>query len=430
MIRLVLFSLALSAGCMKTSATYCAKHGADDPENCPVDAPGGMTCTSSNDCAGNPETLVCNTGSGICVECNATSSQAVACQDNEPVCGDNDTCRECRTHDECASGACLPDGSCGTAGNVAYVDGTLGIVIGSECTQTAPCAMVSDALGVTPRRPYIKITGAVNENVAISNRDVTFIAAPGARIQKGSGTLLAVTGTSNVSVFDLQIGDIAPSTVVGVELGSGATGSVTLHRVRVVNNSRGAVIARGGDLSIQRSTISDNLGGGVAVHAGARNFNLRNNFILFNGRDSGSSETPYGGVLIEVNSISGAVEFNTIAYNESNGVQHRAGFSCFGVLNQASGNLVYGNHEGLMAPTESSQYGGTCQFGNTFKAAAGDLGFKSPNTAAFDPHLTVDSPPSIRDVAGDCTVITTNDIDGEPRAFGAGCDLGADEFVP
>lgn len=430
MIRIVLVSLALGAGCMKTSATYCATHGADDPDHCPVVDAGGDTCTTSNDCVDLPATLVCNTAAGNCVECNADTLQTAACSGQRPICDDNDACRSCRTHADCPSLACLPDGSCGDDGSVAFVDGTPGTQLGSNCTTTAPCGKVSDALGLTPPRPFVKITGEIDENVTISNRDVTVIAAPGARLVKGSGTLISITGTSSVSVFDLQIGDTASSAVVGVDITSSVVGTVSLHRVRVVNNSRGAIIVNGGTLSLQRSTVSDNVGGGIVVRNTAAGFEILNNFVLFNGRGAGSSTTPFGGILIELGSGPGRVEFNTIAYNASGELQSVPGIACFGTSNSATGNLVYANHQGIVAASETSQYGGNCQYGTTFKAASGNLGFRNPDISALDAHLTAGSPSSIRDAAGDCTPSTTTDHDGQPRPFGAACDLGADEFAP
>lgn len=429
MIRSCLVLAVLATGCMKTSATYCATHG-DDLVHCPMpDAPAGPSCASSSDCASTPSTGVCNTTTEMCVQCNAATSQTSACSGTRPTCGDDDVCRGCRTHTECPSLACLPDGSCGSDANVAFVDGTPGVTLSSACTQAAPCGKVSDALGLTPSRPFIKITGAVDENVTISNRDVTLIAAPGARLVKGSGTLISVAGTSNVSVFDLQIGDIVGSSVVGVDLTSSLIGTVSLHRVRVVNNSRGAIVVNGGTLSLQRSTVIENLGGGIDVRNSATGFDIRNNFVLFNGKAIGTGTTTFGGVLIALLSGTGRLEFNTIAYNQSGDLQSVPGIACSGSSNSATGNLVYANRRADVV-SDATQYGGNCQYGSTFKAASGDLGFRNPDTSALDAHLTASSPSSIRDVAGDCTAFTTTDFDGQPRPLGAACDLGADEFAP
>jgi len=428
-IRGCLVLAVLATGCMKTSATYCAKHGADDPENCPpVDAPVATTCTSNADCADSPATLVCNIGTQVCAECNLASSQTAACNGLQPVCGADDACRGCRAHTECLSGACLPDGSCGTDDNVAFVDGQLGT--GGECTRAAPCSKLSDALAKMPYREFIKIKGSLDENITISGRDVTLLADPGARISKGSGRVLLVEGTSNVTVYDLQIGSATSSSQIGVELAPTATGTTALHRVRVVNTTQGAINALGGKLVLERSTIADNDGGGVIVRTGALEFTIRNNFILFNGRATGTSSTPFGGVLIEKDSGTSAVEFNTIAYNESNGLQNRAGLACFGSANAAGGNLVYGNREGIAAATDLTQVGGNCQTGNTFAAGAGDLGFANPSTSTFDPHLTATSPATVLDAGGACAARVPADIDGNARPSGAACDLGADELAP
>lgn len=48
------------------------------------------------------------------------------------------------------------------------------------------------------------------------------------------------------------------------------------------------------------------------------------------------------------------------------------------------------------------------------------------DAAGFDTHLTYDSP--CRDVADESLVIETEDFEGDPRSFGAGVDMGADEF--
>lgn len=426
---LLVCSLVALAGCMKQSATYCDNHAADDPQHCPpADAPGGP-CTSSNDCVDMPGTLVCNTATSTCVQCNAASSQMSACVDTAPVCGDNDMCRACRLHTECASGACLPDGRCGSDADVAFVDATPGVAMGSACTQAMPCDRVSKALAVMPPKSYVMIKGTVLEPVLINDRDVTLLGAVGAGISSttSDSAQLEVTGTSDVVVYDLTLGGGGTRTF-GVKLGA-ATGSLMLHRVRVTDNSLGGISATGGQLTVLRSTISDNVKGGIVVRSTAGKFDIRNNFIYSNGASSGTNATLYGGVLIE-NDVAGKLEFNTVALNQATGVQNRAGIACYGVSNSANGNLAYGNRDGLGGPDSALQIGGDCPRGTSYALGTGDLGFKNPSLSTPDFHLTETSPTTVRDAGGACEASNMVDFDGQPRAYGPACDVGADELTP
>src|SRR6185437_1368854 len=108
-------------GCTKTDPKYCAMHP-DDRVHCPP--PDGLTgCTTDSDCAGTTSTPVCDTGGGICVQCIAPDKTS-ACTDTAPVCGTDNQCHACTAHSDCASGACLADGSCADEDDVAYVSET------------------------------------------------------------------------------------------------------------------------------------------------------------------------------------------------------------------------------------------------------------------------------------------------------------------
>lgn len=427
---LLLASLALATGCMKTSATYCAKHGTEDPENCPPADAGGETCTSNTECgdiAGKP---VCNTDTGSCVQCNALSSQTAACTGPKPVCGEDDTCRACVSHTECASSVCLPNGRCGNDDEVLYVVGSLTPTTNTECSRQSPCDKVQKALAVTPARPYIKISGTLIEAVVINDRDVTLLAAVGAMIANSSNdtTILAVTGTSHVAVHDLQIGD-GNARTLGVRLDTVATGSLLLDGVRVADNFSGGISATGGQLSVLSSTISDNIKGGIAVRFGAGKFDIRNNFIYSNGTGSGTNATFYGGVLIE-GDVGGKLEFNTVAFNEGNGFQNRSGIACYGPSNSANGNLAYGNRDGVAGPDSALQIGGNCPIGTSFALGSGDLGFRNPSPSTPDFHLTALSPSTVVDAGGMCKGSNGIDFDGQARPDNGACDVGADELDP
>ncbi len=426
---LLVGSFVLAAGCMKKSETYCALHAAEDPANCP--APDGPTsCEETTDCIATPATAVCNTGSGLCVECNAASSQTTACDGAKPVCGADDMCRGCTSHSECASTVCLPDGRCSSADEVAFVSGLPTPGTGTECTQQSPCDTIAEALLVTPARRYIKIAGKVVEAVVIDSHDVVLLGAPGAVIANATNdtTNLEVKGTSDVEVHDLQIGDGSGRTI-GVELDTATTGSLLLQRVRVVDNFNGAIFAIKGALSLQRSVIADNFKGGIVVRASAGKFDIRNNFIYSNGSGSGTNASLYGGVLIELDAA-GKLEFNTVAFNEALGTQNRAGIACYGMTNSADGNLVYNNRDGGGGPDTTLQIGGDCQRGTSYALGAGELGFKNPSLSTPDFHLTAATPTTVLDAGGMCQGRNDVDFDGQVRPSGTPCDVGADELDP
>lgn len=315
----------------------------------------------------------------------------------------------------------MPDGSCADQSDVAYVS-SLGTATG-PCTAVEPCSTVARAL--TMARAVVKLTGTLDEQITVDTGVLTILGAPGARLtSRISGTIVTVSGPADVTISGLHLGDDVLTPAEGAQTSTPGA-RLVLDRVTITGSAVGAVNAIWGTISIERSRISHNPGGGIKVSSSATDFSIRNNFILFNGR---ADVTTYGGVGIAKNS-GGALEFNTIAFNESSG-QRPAGIYCSGGLNSATGNLVYGNKGGAAGSTNDTQYGGNCAFGNSIKLASGSLGFVNPPPGGLDFHLTASSPASIIDAGGDCTGLVTVDIDGDPRPNGLACDIGADELAP
>src|SRR6185503_9417251 len=91
---------------------------------------------------------------------------------------------------------------CGDNSNVAYVDPVMG-TDNAMCTVTLPCDTIDAAL--MTKRPYIKLTGAIDEAVVVTMQTtVTFLADPGTTLT-GAGVVVTVTQASDVSIFDLKI---------------------------------------------------------------------------------------------------------------------------------------------------------------------------------------------------------------------------------
>ena len=360
------------------------------------------------------------------------------------MCSDTQTCEGCSAHSDCAaSDVCLPSGACAAAAEVAYVAPTG--TDNAQCTQAMPCTEIAKAL--MTNRPYLKLSGETTEQVTITGKTVTLLAAPGAKLTDTSnGTLLTISGASNVSIYDLEISGASGAAGVGIAMPLGTTATVTLDRATVrgnanagvamsggtlavtdaiISGNQGAGISfAGGTLTVTRSTLAENAGGGLSMSADGM-ITLTHNFIYRNGNTTSASA---GGARLQPMTGS-KIEFNTVVDNQANQNSASAGgWFCDTTGFTTSGNLVFRNIGG---PAGMTQTFGSCAPGNSFIQAAsiGDNTpmFVSPNITPFDYHLTAATPTSIRDAAGACTGV---DVDGQPRPAGAACDLGADEHVP
>lgn len=409
-----------------------------------------------------------------------TTARSGACAGTTPVCGTDEVCRACTAHSECASDVCLPDGSCGDAAAVAFVDPTG--ASNTSCSLAMPCPQVAMALATN--RAYVKIHGTVDEAVALASRNVTFLADPGAVLKKTGGTALAISGTSQVAIYDLTISQSA----TGISVPDTATGvSLSLTGVHVQNHANGGVVMNAGALAITRSTISNNTGaGGVStvgtpvaltvsestfaansggegillqagslvvsrssflnninggIHAGAFDasgaasssvtFVIVGNTFFNNGR----SDQHTGGVLLNTSTnATNRLDFNSFAQNQTmNGVAPAIQCTVAGFT--ARNNIMSGNTEsGILAP---DQFGGSCTHAYSI-AAPGSLPAGSGNSTA-DPqfvapatgnlHLATTSPARrAADPASDLNGVAARDIDGDLRV--APADMGADQVSP
>ena len=304
-LRLMCLTVIVVVGCRRSDPYFCenAPH-----HNCLaiVDAAPDMQsgCTADLDCAA--PTAVCDVPTRACVQC--TTSKHDACVGNHPVCGDDQSCRGCTSHADCPTSlACLPDGSCGTDNNVAYVDPTA--TDNDVCSHAMPCLVVAKALATN--KPFIKFQGAMgttDEPVTVKGgRVVTFLADPGARLTRtlvGGPIITLQDDATSLSIFDLTISD-APNMPNGIgcviPTGSGGMPTLSLTRVTIANCPGGGISAASGMVSISHSAITGNKGIGILATGGVV---MASDSTITNNQDVGIS-TSGGTVTVSQSAISG-----------------------------------------------------------------------------------------------------------------------------
>lgn len=412
----ILLVVASLTGCKEQHSNYC--ENVPTTHNC-MDQDAANSCGSDGDCSG--ATPACDvSGSKMCVQCIAPNDTA-ACTGATPACGSNNMCRKCEAHSECASDACLADGTCAGESMVAYVDpaGT----DNTTCTKAMPCTSITKALATS--RPYVKLTGTTDAQVSINNQNVTVLADPGAKLTSTTnGIVLEVRGGSQVSVFDLLIQGASGASGYGVSMPTGNTASLTLTHITISGCQAGGISMSGGALTMSRSTISGNTGGGVSVAGGT--FAIVGNVFFNNGTQTGT----VGGVAISTSqSAANRLEFNSFNKNQTqNGLG--SAIQCVAGTFSARNNIMSEN--GTLSNME--QVGGTCTHAYSIVRpgtlppgtgnAAGDPLFV--NTTTGDLHIMTGSPARhAADPNADLTGIASTDIDGDSRMSPA--DIGADQ---
>ena len=426
---LLCLCFVFAAGCKVKNPNFCEGEtnnlcqgdgGIDAPESCSLSDP----CTTG----------VCKEPPGVCVQCLVNTD----CPTATPICNPTtNRCETCSKHADCASAVCLDNGTCSAKDPVLYVNSSTGANTGT-CTFDAPCATVSFALAVTPMRSIVKIDGTITETseLTFNNRDIVIYGetTPQSIVRRTNGNeIVRIDGTSAVSIYGLQLSDATGNNGHAISILGGSTGAITLKRVRLANNGGLGLNAVGsGSLHLSQSNVFSNASGGINIE-NMHTLDITSNFFTNNGSAAITTGSEKGGVRVTANRMTSKVEFNTIAFNQSNGIVNRGGFTCLAPNVSAAGNIVYRNGEpdGVGGTkfdmTTQNSTANSCNYGNSFITFfdATHLGFKSPLVAPLDYHLGTTPSANVVNMGGACTI---RDVDNEQRPSGAGCELGADEI--
>jgi len=413
--RALILVTLFAAACSKPNPYYCEGNPDD---NCLIDAdvnaPQG--CATSSECT-NGAKPICEPMEKVCVAC--TDGMPGACGGTTPVCNAAHVCTGCTLHGECDSTVCLPSGACAETPEVAYV--TASGTDGSGCTKASPCKTVASALALG--RSYIKILGNIDEPVVVTTGTVQIFGEPGATLRRttSQGPVFEARGTgTTVTLNDLIIREASGATGSGIYVAPGEPVDLTLNHVYAINNAANGLNVQGGKLTMSRSVVSGNSGGGAII---AGTFNITNSLFVANG--NGVSTT--GGLTLTPQTTSTVFKFNTVANNFSSASSAAVrGVNC--TLPQMVANtIVSGNAVSANCAFSYSLFDtGTNVSGSNIAA---DPMFK--NIDGLDPlasdYFHIQATSAAVDRADPASTMAT-DIDGEARPEGSAPDIGADEL--
>ena len=410
-------ALALALGCGKQlNPEFCQ----DNPEDSDcrgaglvfIDAP--SPCTSDIPCTIEGKS-VCDVNLGTCVQC--TPGDHSACTGATSICSPTDICVGCVLDTDCASGLCLPDGTCAPVGDVLFVS----VAGGGTCHAVmSPCTMDVALTAARAGTGHILQLATGDYHVGPLTFDV-----PNLQILPGAQQTVTITTDQSNPIIAVTAGpaEIDDVTIYAAQDDDAisCTGAVlTLEDVTVRDNPHDGVNAKTCTLTIERSSFTTNHD--HAIEADDTQVVIRNNFIYANNNNS----TTTGAVSI-TGSSQGQFRFNTLAFNlgRSNGT---TGLDCNpNDPVDASDNLLADN------PGTQVEKSSNCNTARTWSGSSTTVKFVSA-VVPYDLHLTKNTPTTapnaIRDnpntVCGDVPV----DIDNDTRPVNQACDLGGDEFMP
>ncbi len=352
---------------------------------------------------------------------------------------------------------------------------TAGSDAANDCLNKAsPCRTLAHALTQAASGDTIKLAaGTYKENLFIDLSATVQLSGgwlADFSSQDPVANVTTVDGRSKDSVFSILAGKghVIDVTLDGLTIthgrapvGAGISAfsvgngslSLTLTGTTVTRNKGGGIDAfslgsSALTVTVSNSTVTNNKGGGIAADSlatSALNMTLVNS-VLANNKAPKSFGGGIDATASDGSTLNLTVTNSTLTGNKAAGGGGINAFLSGGSTAQMTVNLtntiLWGNKAEDGKDLDMLASGGTLTVNathddigdvQTFSGTFNDLGDNISDDPRFvsakkkNLHLTAGSPAID---AGTCTGAPPTDFEGDPRPSGAGCDIGADEFVP
>ena len=402
--------------------------GAAPSGQCPGDAAcGGGQCDGLGGCAYQATDSSCgdrcSSGRQTPLRCDAEhrcvadDAAAVLCAPN--LCdAAGERCRiGCRVQDECEA-----DSACDRS--QAHLDGQ-GVCVAPEevvvVGRGASPSTIAAALALRDRRRVIRLSARSEpylERITIdpdTGPTLQLIGDPGAVLKpNGNGAAIRVRDGARLVVQGLTIEGSTGNGGDGINCdGDESQGSLLVVEAVIRGNSDSGIDANDCDVTVRRSLIERNAGGGLNLEAG--NFVIVNNVL----RDNGASDSSIGGAGLTVQS-SNTVSFfnNTFFSNEASGTG--SAVKCSSALPLIN-SIFWGNDGVELGPDCQASYSVIEGLANP---GATNLSADPRFVDSSNLQLQSGSPAIDRGQQQSQSVI---DFSGGPRKVGTATDIGAYE---